>query len=331
MDERLTFFQPYIQREDHILELGPLHRPIIGKETYPNAAYCDIRSTEEIKALYSGNDYLKQTGLYVPVEEIVEIDYVIHGSYTQSLPNEAFDGVIASHVLEHMPNLIFSLQDIANVLKPGGTFCICYPDLRYSFDHFRTSSSFRDAYPLFLQNNQTNPEMALDFFTNAVAENEASFYWEGEGVDELLPYGTEKEAGEIFQMCMDGKVTDDVHYWPFTDRSFLKFLYDCTRFRLLPYRLTAFQATKRNCQRFMVMLKKDETVMKNPDAALQALREAISAVAPDYNNAKILDTAAKAAALEAEIAQLKDSRSWRITRPLRSVGQWMRRGRENNG
>ena len=64
-------------KEKRILELGPLNRPIIKKNEYPNVFYADIRSTEEVKELYSGNDYLNTTGIQVDIDTIENIDFVL--------------------------------------------------------------------------------------------------------------------------------------------------------------------------------------------------------------------------------------------------------------
>ncbi len=124
MDPRIYFFQSLVEdRSRRILELGPLNRPIADKSIYPNTFYCDIRSTEDVRKLYSGNDYLEATGIMVDPKTIVPIDYVIKENYEKTFAEvEKFDCVIASHVLEHMDDLIFALRDLSTVLKPGGIF-----------------------------------------------------------------------------------------------------------------------------------------------------------------------------------------------------------------
>lgn len=88
MDPRIVFFQNLIKdKSKRILELGPLNRPIADKNIYPNTFYCDIRSTEEIRKLYSGNDYLKATGILIDPESIIPVDYVIQDNYKKTLEN----------------------------------------------------------------------------------------------------------------------------------------------------------------------------------------------------------------------------------------------------
>lgn len=284
MDPRIEFFQSLIHdRSKRILELGPLNRPIADKHTYPNAFYCDIRSTEEVKALYSGNDYLAATGIMVNTEEIVPIDYVVKDGYSKSLSHvEKFDYVIASHVMEHVDDLIFVLQDIAKLLKPGGIFYIVYPDKRYCFDHFRTSASFRDAYHVFRQGAKNNAPMVLDFYFSVVPENDASLFWGKDGLLNELPRAPFANAVAHYERALVGERMEDVHYWPFTDMDFLKFLYDCTRAGLLPFHCVSFQPCVQNDQQFMIALQLDPSTLENPERALKELRQWMKQTLPDY-------------------------------------------------
>ena len=291
MDPRIEFFQSLIHdRSKRILELGPLNRPIADKSTYPNTFYCDIRSTEEVKTLYSGNDYLAATGIMVNTEEIVPIDYVVKNGYSKSLSHvEKFDYVIASHVMEHVDDLIFALQDIAKLLKPGGIFYIVYPDKRYCFDHFRTSASFRDAYHVFRQGVKNNAPMVLDFYFSVVPENDASLFWGKDGLLNELPRAPFANAVAHYERALDGERMEDVHYWPFTDMDFLKFLYDCTRAGLLPFHCVSFQPCVQDDQQFMIALQLDPSTLENPERALKDLRQWMGKTLPDFYSAKDIE------------------------------------------
>lgn len=288
MNPRKDFFQSLIlDSSKRILELGPLNGPIADKQIYPNTFYCDIRSTEEIRRLYSGNDYLKATGILIDPESIIPVDYVIRENYKKTFENvEKFDYVIASHVLEHMPDLIFSLQDISSVLKPGGIFCILYPDKRYCFDHFRTSASFRDAYNVFRNGTKENAPMVLDFFYSVIPENNPHVFWEKKEILNYLPETSYAEAIEHYEQVAEGMRMDDVHYWPFTDMDFLKFLYDCTKAQLLPFRCISFYPCQQNDQQFMVALQYDPAICSQPKEALQALAQWMEYTLPDYYSSK---------------------------------------------
>lgn len=288
MDPRIYFFQQLVNdRSKRILELGPLNRPIADKGIYPNAFYCDVRSTEDVRKLYSGNDYLEATGIMIDPKTIVPIDYVIQENYEKTFESaEKFDYVIASHVLEHMEDLIFALRDISAVLKPGGIFYIVYPDKRYCFDHFRTSASFRDAYRVFRNGSIENSSMVLDFYYSVIPENNPYIFWRKDGILTHLPTASFETAVEHYEQALSGIKMDDVHYWPFSDMDFLKFLYDCIRARLIPFRCISFWPCMENGQQFMVALQYDRTVLTHPEQALEELAAKMKNAVPDYFSSK---------------------------------------------
>jgi SAM-dependent methyltransferase len=261
-----------IDRNARILEVGPLNRPIIDKARFPNAVYCDIRTTEEIKALYTSNDYLSTTSLTVPIEEIVDIDFVINESYKKTFSNvPKFDYIVSSHVFEHVENIILTLQDISTILAPNGRLIIYYPDIRYCFDHFRAEASFRDAYDVFINGRPALARMAMDFYYSAISENRAPVFWLSKSHHDLMPANDMTKAIEAFERTYNGELMDDVHYWPFSDAGFIKFLYDLVRSDLLCLTSREFYPTQINTQEFLLVLENNE-MSWNKDEALLILQ-----------------------------------------------------------
>jgi predicted SAM-dependent methyltransferase len=181
-----TIASNYIKDKNaRILELGPLNRSLLDRKKYKNYFFADIHSTEEVKELYSGSNYLKRTGIVVDLEDIIPIDYVVKDTYKETFKDlEKFDYVIASHVLEHMPNLLNFFFDVQNILTEDGELIIIYPDKRFCFDHFRSESKFADIYDIWKTSEVGNPRQTLDFFTNVLHENNAVKFWD---MDEEIP------------------------------------------------------------------------------------------------------------------------------------------------
>ncbi len=309
MDVRIDFFDHLVHDPScRILELGPLNRPIAEKNKYPNSFTCDIRSTEDVKKLYSGNDYLTATGIYVDPETIVPVDYVAHGSYTETFEGEErFDYVIASHVLEHVDDLLFSLRDIGNLLKPGGIFFVVYPDKRYCFDHFRTSASFRDAYQVYRKGSTENSSMVLDFFFSVIPENDPNVFWENQDlIRDHLPKAPFTYALDRYEQAVRGVRMDDIHYWPFTDMDFLKFLYDCTRAGLLPFRCVDFRPCIRGDQQFMLALSYDPSICSDPLDAEAVLASWMEKALPDYYSGDDVHFQVDHSVISQEIQRLND-------------------------
>ena len=51
-------------------------------------------------------------------------------------PGERFAYIIASHVIEHLPDPIRFLRDCEALLEPGGVLSLAIPDKRVCFDHY---------------------------------------------------------------------------------------------------------------------------------------------------------------------------------------------------
>lgn len=254
------FASKYIKdTNSRILEFGPLTRCLLDKKRYKNYFFADIRSTEEVKKLYSGNEYLKRTGIKVDIKDVIEIDYVIKGSYKETFKGvEKFDYIIVSHVLEHIPNLLNFFIDLQNILKKGGEIIILYPDRRYCFDHFRTDSKFSEIYHLWRENKFLPYSQILDFYSNVIPENRPQVFWTRNILKDFESKGSEKKDIEIYEKARKGIIEDDIHYWPFSDFAFLKFLYDCKRYKIFPFSLRKFIPTQENTQQFLVILSNIE-------------------------------------------------------------------------
>lgn len=340
-DYRQLVGQLGILKDAQILEIGPLNRPLLQKSEYANLVYCDIRSTEEIKELYGGNKYLKTTGIQVDTSTIVDVDYVLVGGYMATFKEEKFDYIVASHVLEHVEDLITVLQDIFAVLRPGGQFIIYYPDKCYCFDHFREGASFRDAYDVFQNKRPALARMVLDFFNSAIPENNPFVFWSAEGLSNLLPQNETDSAIELYKEAQDGKIMDDVHYWPFSDGGFIKFLYDATRAGLLRYSCKAFYPTQENTQEFVVILQKNDGWDRNIE--LEKLRRAYAQAPLNFNNSKSIEVKQQLEnrinALQGQLEEsqryindlhnhidaLIKSTSWKISKPIRILGNLIHR------
>lgn len=354
-------FREYIRKkykDEEILEFGPLTRPLFSKEENKNVYYADIRSTDEIKKLYSGNDYLKKTGISVNVDKIVEVDYKIVGSYVDTFKNKKFKNAYLSHVIEHMPNIIDFFIDISNILKENGQLIIIYPDKRYCFDHYRNSASFKDAYATYKYGPKENARMAFDFGYNVVHENNPYIFWNDTNLTNVISKSNLKDAEKYYIETLNGKQIDDVHFWPFSDIDFLKFIYEAQRANLFPFEILEFYPTEENTQEFMIILKKNKynrsnkvlelidtydstTKEKNAKLLLEKQKETINNLSEKincleqkiiektreyettYKNAEQLDEQLKR--LAEEYDKIIKSRSWQMTKIFRKISLLIRK------
>ncbi len=148
------------------LEIGPLASPRVRKDEGP-VRYVDHASAAELKEKYATD-----AGMEGRLDEIVDVDYVLGKSTTISeatAEDAPFDYVIASHVIEHIPDTIGWLDDLTHVLRVGGILSLVIPDKRYCFDINRSPTEISDLVDGNLrQLRQPSFRQAFDFYSKAI-------------------------------------------------------------------------------------------------------------------------------------------------------------------
>jgi SAM-dependent methyltransferase len=233
-----------------ILEIGPLDRPIFKKEN-ANVFYADIRDTQAVKNFYRNNNSDN-----IDIEAIVNIDYVIKGTYSESIKaDEKFDYIVMSHVIEHIPELLKFFDDIKNVLNVSGKLCLAVPDHRFCFDHFRQPTSFAEVYDIYVNGIKNLPLRVLDFKLAATI-NDCIYWWNNPANFDNLPRTKEQfeQAKNDYFRALKGEYVD-VHFSVFTPETFLLLLYNMLNFNLLPFKCTEFYNTSVNSVEFNCVLE----------------------------------------------------------------------------
>jgi predicted SAM-dependent methyltransferase len=193
------------------LEIGPLNAPIVGKSE-GDVAYVDHCSRAGLIAKYTGE---------VAPESIADVDVVWPGgSLRAAAGGRTFDYVIASHVIEHVPDLVGWLAEIAGVLRPGGVLALAIPDKRYTFDVARPVSTVGEMIASHLE-HRTVPSVKqlYDNYTMSRAAETARL-WDGSQDVQSLPYLHERGVAETFVQRVRSGEYVDCHCWIFTPRSF---------------------------------------------------------------------------------------------------------------
>jgi SAM-dependent methyltransferase len=127
------------------LEIGPLDKPVVRRKEGRPIYYADYTSREALCAKSADDPN-------VDVTLIPEIDYLIAG-LPQRL-DRTFDYILASHVIEHVPDLVGWLEALFGWLSPGGRVILAVPDKRYCFDLLRALSTTGQVIEAHLQRRE---------------------------------------------------------------------------------------------------------------------------------------------------------------------------------
>jgi Methyltransferase domain len=294
------------------LELGPLINPVVRRDM-GDIRYIDHVDTDELRARYA-------THVGFDVDAIVPIDYVTHGSIYDTVgPDVPFDYVIASHVIEHVPDVIGWLGDIRNVLRDDGVLSLAIPDHRRCFDALRSPTVTADLIHAHLTKPTTpSPRQVFDHYSSAVAWRGLISWDQEPPFDELVPVHSEAEALERATTASTSGDYLDVHCWMFTPSSFTRLFGALTRLHLVPFSLES-------CS---------DTVGGEFFATLRVCDPAKSSAPAVESDDGLLPTASEDAAVRAqlrsggpELQRVLASRSWQVTKPLRVANRQLARAR----
>lgn len=292
------------------LELGPLANPVVHRDI-GDVRYLDHVDTETLRTRYATHDGFD-------VDSIVPIDYVSNGAIREAVDADIpFDYVIASHVIEHVPDLIGWLRDIRSVLRDEGVLSLAIPDHRRCFDALRSPTVTADIVAAHLtEPSKPTPRQVFDHYSSAVAWHGFISWEEEPPFAELVPVHSETEALDRAAAAVVEVAYLDVHCWVFTPSSFRRLFASLQRLQLVPFSLERCSDTAGG--EFFVTLR----------AAI------LSSATPPTNGDPLPATASEHAALRAELRSSEDelrrvhaSRSWQITRPLRAINQLRARRR----
>lgn len=233
------------------LEIGPLNRPVVTKdESNGMIKYIDHTSTENLRNKYA-NDRS------VDVAEIVSIDYVWGANtLTELVAGNLFDYVIASHVIEHVPDMIGWLKEVADILEDNGILSLAVPDKRYTFDCLRDLTTPGMLIEANLrQYRRPSPQAVFDHvshFTPVTAEEA----WKGLNTKALQPMHSLIDAYRLAKDCFLNEHYHDVHVNVFTPLSFLNLLEKLSHLGLVDYIVKDFYDTTLNTFEFFVSLER---------------------------------------------------------------------------
>ncbi len=211
------------------LEIGPSHNPIAPKKKGFNVHILDHLNAKELRKKYEAHD--------VNIENIEEVDFVWSGETLPELTGARsyYDWIIASHVIEHVPDLVSFLQQCAELLKPDGKLSLIIPDKRYCFDYFNPPSTTGEILDAF-EAKRTRPSVGkvFDHVANACKRG-GNIAWDDETIGELELIHTNDMAQSLWQQAQNSKDYIDVHCWRFIPESFQLILADLNILGLIDF------------------------------------------------------------------------------------------------
>jgi SAM-dependent methyltransferase len=211
------------------LEIGPSFNPLAPKAAGYRVDILDHADAAALRAKY--RDAGVDTG------RIEEVDFVWHGEPLSATIGRrgCYDWIIASHVIEHTPDLVGFLLECQTLLAPAGRLVLVVPDKRYCFDHHRSLTSTGDVLDAHQQGcTRPSPGRVFDHYANAVRKGRAGqLSWHRHAPGTLHPVHDMASARDAWRAAQRGSDYVDVHNWRFTPASFQLLIDDLRELGLL--------------------------------------------------------------------------------------------------
>ncbi|MBN3848610.1 class I SAM-dependent methyltransferase [Paraburkholderia sp. Ac-20342] len=263
MCAKLTAQQDFDNRREKLLrglnikdgigvEIGALCRPFVRRDK-GRVIYVDYTDSATLREKYRNDPG-------VNIDEIVEVDAIwgentlrdaVHGQYV--------DYVVASHVIEHVPDLITWLREISSILKPQGEVRLIVPDRRFTFDCAREDTRLTDIMLSYLVRARVpQPHSLIDYVMNAVKVSGTDI-WTGQATSRTAEkHHNWQDALAVARDVMENKTYHDTHCWTFTPSSFAELMGRISMTGLVDFACEGFHDTVYMGTEFFVSLRRSK-------------------------------------------------------------------------
>jgi SAM-dependent methyltransferase len=239
---RENFVKDIIEREEGpILEIGPFCNPILSG---PMVSYLDVLDASELR--------YRAEGLGIDTLQCPDkIDFVGDlGSV-----DATFDAVVSCHSIEHQPDLVRHLRDVADVLEVGGRYYVIAPDKRFCFDALQPESTIANVLQAHREKRTRHLLQSVIEHRALTVHNDPVRHWNGDH-GELTLDGIHLRTVEAMKEFDNNDGYIDVHAWYFTPRNFESICEILFRSGMTSLRPAAVYPTPRGSIEFCAVLEK---------------------------------------------------------------------------
>ena len=235
-----------LHASNSVLEIGPFDQPIVRGI---NVKYFDV---------------VDQHGLIARARECgrrpegcPHIDYVSDRGDLTVIAGEKFESVISSHCIEHQPDLIRHLNQVFDVLLPGGRYYVIVPDKRFIFDYYIPPTRVSEVLGAHAEAREVHTAAAIIAHHAETTHNSPWRHWIGlhRPLRGTLPYP--QRLLEALQLVrIGGADYVDVHSWCFTPAGFLTILETLSQTNLIDFEIERVYGTPFGSNEFLAVLRR---------------------------------------------------------------------------
>lgn len=233
-----------VEPKARLLEIGPFCQPVFSGET---VQYLDVLDADGLRE--------RGTALGLDLSRTPDTIHFTHG--LAEAAGQDFDYVFGSHNIEHQPDLVTHLREVADALAPDGQYLLIIPDKRYCFDHFIPETTIADVIGAFLDRRTTHTWADVIEHRALTCHNDTVAHWRGEHGPP--PDGTDGRVEAAMQeITIANGAYIDVHAWQFTPRNFRSILSQLDAMGLIPLKPLRVYETVHDRNEFVAILTRTD-------------------------------------------------------------------------
>ncbi|MBS1602631.1 MAG: hypothetical protein JST42_08175 [Bacteroidetes bacterium] len=259
----------HVNKEKWGVEIGPSHSPLAPRSQGFKVHVIDHASKEDLKKKYADHSNVDTT-------KIEDVDFIWHGQTYAQLTGKSnfYSWIIASHLIEHTPDLINFLNQCDELLTDYGVLSLAIPDGRFCFDHFRPITGISKVIDAHYNKNTIHtPGTAAEYFLN-FSNKQALICWDNSiDGDYTLPFSTQ-DARQQMELIRDHKVYVDLHSWCFTPTSFRLIIRDLGDLGFISLKEVDFYPSS-GCEFFITLGRHGKGYTENRLTALKQISSEI--------------------------------------------------------
>ena len=261
-------------RQGRCLEIGPLANPVVGAEA-ADVRYVDVVDRTGLVAHYEGDPAVDPDAIPEQHFWLTRPDGTVSTLAEAVAADAPYQHVVASHVIEHVPDMVGWLRDVAQVLTWDGALLLAVPDRRYCFDVHRTPATVGQVVQAHLDGDRTPSVRAvLDHFMRAV-DCSAEQAWAGEQPPTQGSHPIDAVRGQVARQQAGDYV--DCHVWPLTPQVFAGLLDDLLALGQVDFAVERITATRVGDQEFYATLRRLDR-RRDPAVATDEARAALAVI-----------------------------------------------------
>lgn len=231
-------------KSKNVLEIGPFFSPFLSGG---HVRYADVISTKEMveRAKKLGGD----------ANQVPNIDYVVRDGSLKVIEDK-FDAVFSAHNIEHQPNIIEHLREVAACLSEGGKFYLIIPNQNYCFDANLPPSKISEIFNAEMEQRKRHTIGSVIEHRAMTTHNNSMQHWKQNKIENFIPLDPMRVASAVseYQNALGQYI--DVHAWQFTPFSFSNILNCLISMETIPFKSVSVNGPVYGRNEFTAILTK---------------------------------------------------------------------------